>query len=216
MQFLFSTGSLWSYSLERCFAFAAQTGFDGIELIVDQRWDTRQPAYLRGLMDQYRLPIVAVHSPFWHSVPGWPHDDPGRIQESVRLAEAVGARVVVHHLPTRFGWIWVQVGPKGWPLPVPGWNVSRAYRHWLEHDYPSLQANTRVTLCIENMPTRRVLGRRWQFYHWNSPEEIIRFPSLTLDTTHLGTWGMEPAEIYAKKSKMTIVMTRNHSAETAL
>ena len=35
MQFIFSTGSLYTYNTDRCFAFAAAAGFDGIELMVD-------------------------------------------------------------------------------------------------------------------------------------------------------------------------------------
>ena len=187
MDFIFSTGSLWSYGIERCFELAARAGFDGIELMVDQRWDTRQPDHLRRLSDQHHLPIVAVHSPFTPYVPGWPPDQPRRIQESVKLAQVLGARVMVHHLPFRFGLTWVQIGRKMLPLPVPGRDTRHSYRRWLERDYPALQASASVTLCIENMPTKQILGRRWQFHHWNTPEEIVRFPSLTMDTTHLGT-----------------------------
>ena len=63
MKFIFSTGSLYTYSTARCFEFAAQAGFDGIELMVDHRWDTRQSDYLLRLIDSYQLPILAVHSP---------------------------------------------------------------------------------------------------------------------------------------------------------
>ncbi len=198
MDFIFSTGSLWSYGIERCFELAARAGFDGIELMVDQRWDTRQPDHLRRLSDQHRLPIVAVHSPFTPHVPGWPPDQPGRIQESVKLAQALSAKIVVHHLPFRLGLTWVQIGRKMLPLPAFGQDTRRSYHRWLERDYAALQAGASVTLCIENMPTKQILGRRWQFNHWNTPEEIIRFPALTMDTTHLGTWGLEPADVYPR------------------
>ena len=198
MDFIFSTGSLWSYGIERCFELAARAGFDGIELMVDQRWDTRQPDHLRRLSDQHHLPIVAVHSPFTPSVPGWPFDEPGRIQATVKLAQALSARVVVHHLPIRVGWIWIQVGQKSLPLPVPGWDRGKPYCRWLECDYAALQESVGLILCIENMPTKQILGRRWQLHHWNTPEEIVRFPSLTMDTTHLGTWGLEPVDVYPR------------------
>jgi sugar phosphate isomerase/epimerase len=196
MQFIFSTGSLHTYGVDRCFELAARAGFDGIELMVDQRWDTRQPEYLQRLSDHFRLPIVAVHSPFAPHVPGWPDDEPGRIQASVRLAETVGAGVVVHHLPLRSGWLWVQAGPRRLFLPVPGWKVHAAYRRWLLEEYQTVQATTPVTLAIENMPARRWLRRQWNAHHWNSVSEIVRFPALTMDTTHLGTWGLEPVEVY--------------------
>ncbi len=198
MRFIFSTGSLWTYSIERCFDFAAQAGFDGIELMVDQRWDTRQPHYLRGLTERYGLPIDAVHSPFSPTVPGWSDffDDPGRVRKSVALAEAVGASVVVHHLPERFGYVFVQSGSKHLLLPSPDRRAKARYRRWLIDAYPILQAETEVLLCIENMPAKRLFGRRWNPCHWNTPTEIVRFPCLTMDTTHFGTWGIDPIDVY--------------------
>ena len=41
-----------------------------------------------------------------------------------------------------------------------------------------------------------LLGRRINPGQWNTPAEIVRFPSLTMDTTHLGTWGLDPTEVY--------------------
>jgi len=72
MRFIFSTGSLWTYGTERCFDFAARAGFDGVEVMADERWDTRQAAYLRRLATTHGQRIVAVHSPFSLAVPGWP------------------------------------------------------------------------------------------------------------------------------------------------
>jgi sugar phosphate isomerase/epimerase len=198
MRYLFSTGSLWTYGIERCFDFGARAGFDGIELMVDQRWDTRQPEYLNSLSERFGQPIVAVHSPFSPTTPGWPgfFDEPGRIQASVRLAEAVGAGIVVHHLPERYGYLFIQQGERRALIPWPGRKAKLRYRDWLLSDYLALQAETDVRLCIENMPARRRLGRRWNVHFWNTLEEIVRFPSLTLDTTHLGTWGIDAADIY--------------------
>lgn len=196
MQFIFSTGSLYTYSIGRCFDLAAQAGFDGIELMVDHRWDTRQADYILRLMEAYQQPLIAIHSPFTAGVPGWPDDESGRIEESVKLAEAVGARVVVHHLPPRLGWVWVRVGGRRWPVPALNQRPARAYQQWLQQDYLTFQAETTVALCIENMPARRWLGRPWSAHRWNSIVEIARFPALTLDTTHLGTWGIDPIEVY--------------------
>ena len=50
MRFILSTGSLYNYRIDRVFALAAEAGFDGIELLIDHRWDTRQSDYLRQLM----------------------------------------------------------------------------------------------------------------------------------------------------------------------
>ncbi len=197
MQFIFSTGSLHTYSLDRCFDFAAQAGFDGIELMVDHRWDTQQREYLQRLVDRHGLPIVAVHSPF-APVPGWPGDQPGLIKSTVNLAEALGAQIGVHHLPERAGLAFVAVGERRAGIPIPGWDKHANYRPWLLDQYPALQEQTAVRLCIENLPAKRWLGRRVNFNTWNTGDEICRFPALTLDTTHLATWGLEPLEVYRR------------------
>jgi sugar phosphate isomerase/epimerase len=68
-----STGSLYTYGIARVFELAAEAGFDAIEVLADQRWDSRQPEYLRRLIQEFGLPVVAIHSPFASiGTPGWP------------------------------------------------------------------------------------------------------------------------------------------------
>lgn len=196
MKFIFSTGSLYTYGTERSFAFAARAGFDGIELMVDDRWDTRQADYLLALIDRYQLPVLAVHSPF-RNLPGWPPDQPALIAESVKLAESVGASVVVHHLPNCRVFGYLRAGRVQWQWPLGPRPADQRYRQWLLNDYAQLQASTEMKLCIENMPTRKWFGRRLNLHEWNQANEILRFPHITLDTTHLGTWGINPSTTYA-------------------
>lgn len=198
MRFLFSTGSLWTYGIDRCFDFAARAGFDGIELMVDQRHDTRQAGHLRSLTERTGQPVVAVHSPFSPATPGWPsfEDEPGRILATLRLGEELGASVLVHHLPEKTEYLPVALGGRRLRVPRPGAGCNARYREWLGREYPHVQANTDMLLCIENMPARRVFGRKVNAQAWNTPEQIADFPHVTLDTTHLGTWGMEPADVY--------------------
>ena len=194
IRFIFSTGSLYTYGIERCFELAGRAGFDGIELMADQRWDTRQPAYLLSLVERYGLPVVAVHAPLEIAkVPGWPDNAAERIEATVKLAEAVGAGVVVHHLPLRMRILWISAGSRRLPLPLPG---QDDYTRWLQNQCQRLQDGTRVTLCIENLPAFRLLGRRLNPARWNTPAEMSRFSAITLDTTHAGTWGLDPAEFY--------------------
>lgn len=206
MKFIFSTGSLYPYSIDRVFAFAAEAGFDGMELMVDDRWDTRQADFLQELIQRHSLPIGAIHSPF-RPVFGWGKERPGLITRAVKLAETVGAGVVIHHLPKTIARIGFKVGYyKELRLFNPFGELERDYRLWLEEGYRKLQQSTDVTLCIENMPTQRYLGMNINGYTWNphdqnSLNEICRFPSLTMDTTHLGTWGLEPIEVYARWGK---------------
>ncbi len=193
-----STGSLYSYGTARVFELAAKAGYDGIEVLVDHRWDTRQPAYLRRLSADYGLPIVAVHSPFVVEVPDWPFDQLGRLRRTATLAQEVGASMVVTHLPFRFhtiGGYWHGYRPRRFRLPVP-LPRREPYYHFLCNGLAELEAETGITIGVENMPSKQFLGLRINGYWFNSPAELDRFPHLTLDTTHLGTWDLDPLAVY--------------------
>jgi sugar phosphate isomerase/epimerase len=194
MEFLFSTGSLYTYSISRCFGFASTAGFDGIELMVDSRWDSRQTDYIASLIHQYNLPVVAVHAPL-HPIAGWPEGIPAHIEQTLKIAEELDAAILVHHLPMRvsFGELSIKSRRFIVPLPLP---MHRDYIAWLNSGYARLQETTSMQLCIENMPAKRFLGRLWSPAHWNTIEKVQRFSSLTMDTTHLGTWGLNPVEVY--------------------
>ena len=200
MRFILSTGSLYNYSVDRVFALAAEAGFDGIEMLIDHRWDTRQADYLQHLMESHSLPIPAFHSPFSRNCSGWGETEYGAIARTAELAYELGAQVVVHHLPMRFGYAFLQAAGRNLLLPNP-FDSGRQYATWLSEGYAALQTSTDVLLCIENLPAVRFLGRRVNPARWNAHsratlDDITRFPHLTLDTTHLGTWGLDPLEAY--------------------
>ncbi|MDY6877888.1 MAG: sugar phosphate isomerase/epimerase [Chloroflexota bacterium] len=197
-----STGSLYSYGTVRAFEMAAKAGYDGIEVLVDHRWDTRQPAYLRRLSADCGLPIAVVHSPFAVAVPDWPFDQLGRLRRTVVLAREVGASTVVTHLPSRLCTItgrWYRHGhrPRRFRLPVP-LPRRESYYHFLHNGLAELEAETGITVGVENMPAQRFLGLRINGYWYNSPAELSCLPHLTLDTTHLGTWDLDPLVVYGQ------------------
>jgi sugar phosphate isomerase/epimerase len=206
MHFIFSTGSLYNYSIDRCFEFAQRAGFDGVELMVDHRWDTRHPDYIQRLVDRYNMPVRAVHSPFIGNVSGWSSDLIGAIEKSVRLAETLSAAVVILHLPALVSYIPVQFGSSRFFLPLPGVRRHEAYIRWMGEGMPALQQSTEVLLCVENLPAQRIFGRRINAIKWNAHSratigDITRFLHITLDTTHLGTWGMDPSEVFVRWGK---------------
>ena len=182
MRFALSTGSLYTYGLDRIFALAAEAGFDGIEVLVDPRFDTRQPVYLRQLMERYGLPILSVHAPFRpRRLAAWPRTQPASIAATAELARAVGAEVIIVHLPY--------------------WS-ERDYVRWLRNDLRNWQqVHPNPVIAVENMPLKWV--RWWPFaplemWRMNQLEEWGAFPHLTLDTTHLGTKGLDPLTVYQR------------------
>jgi sugar phosphate isomerase/epimerase len=196
----FSTGSLHTYGLGRTFELAQEAGFDGVELMVDGRLDTRDLPYLRRLQARYDLPILSLHSPFpLLAVPGWPWDEAERTRRTAALAEALGAAVVVTHLPLRMHIAVIQttLRQRKLLLPLPR-RWGRRYARWLQTDLPALERQASVTVAVENLPAYR-LGR-WQLdvHRMNRVEEWGQFSHLTLDTTHLGTWGLDILEVYER------------------
>jgi sugar phosphate isomerase/epimerase len=195
-----STGSLHTYGVSRVFELAAEAGFEAIEVLIDHRWDTRHPAYLRRLSLEGGLPVVAVHSPFVPSVPGWPSDPIGRLRESAALARQLGASVVVSHLPlrvhgARIEFFGIPRHPLMLPLPLP---VSGDYRRFLLNGLDQFETEEGVVVGVENMPAKRALGRRVDIHSLNTLDALYRLPHLTLDTTHLATWGIDLLAAYER------------------
>lgn len=194
-----STGSLYTYGLARVFALAAQAGFDGIEILIDERWDTRQAVYLRRLSSDYRLPICSLHNPFVPYLAGWPSDQVARLKSTVALAQELGVETIVVHLPLRVGYVVVQSFKRRRLLPTLPSPFAKL-RRWMAEELVAFEASSGIQLCVENMPARRFLGRRLNYYWWNNVDGWSRFPHLTLDITHLGTWGLDPLKIYRRLS----------------
>ena len=213
---ILSTGSLFNFDLDTVMALAGEVGFAGVELMVDWRRETYQPAHLEKLMARHNLPILAVHSPF-SSMPmqGWPPEPVGIIKQSVHLAEVLGAQTVVVHPPAR--WVRLQgvvIAPQqNWkvslPLPVAG---PGALGRWLRQDLVDFQATTQVKIAVENMP-RRWLGS-WQLepYYFNQVKQLNDFRYLTFDTTHVGTWREDLLNFYQQvKPKVAHIHLSNYN-----
>jgi len=195
-----STGSLYNYSTERVFALAREVGFDGIEALVDARWETRQADYLRSLTEAYSLPVLSLHAPFVVDIHGWEGDPVLRVQRTVALARALGAQVVVAHLPFRYHWMSISstlLDSRRLRLPL-FWPQRQEYARWLLQHVHDPSGGDAVQVVVENMPAQRLLGLRLNPWRFNNPQDLLRFNALVLDTTHLGTWNMDILTVYER------------------
>ena len=52
---VFGTGSLHPFGLGRGFGWATEAGFDGVEVMMDDRWDTHRPAPPERLAQRHGL-----------------------------------------------------------------------------------------------------------------------------------------------------------------
>jgi sugar phosphate isomerase/epimerase len=193
-----STGSLHTYGTARVARLAAVAGFDGLEVVVDARWDTRDPDYLSEVSQGVGLPILSLHAPFVPGIEGWSGDERERLTRTVDLARTVGAHTVVVHPPLRYYWFTVRFPPflsVAAVTPIPRWQSP--FRDWLLENLRTYQESTGITVAVENMPRHLLLGSwRPDLFDLNHLRDLRRFPAVTLDTTHLGTWGVDLLEAY--------------------
>jgi sugar phosphate isomerase/epimerase len=81
------------------------------------------------------------------------------------------------------------------PLPLAG--LGRLGR-WLLYELPEFQTQTPVKIAVENMPCRPFGPFNLEPHHWSRPDQLRRFPYLTLDTTHVGTRRVDLLDFYAQ------------------
>lgn len=180
----FSTGSLYTFGLERVFAWTSEAGFDGVEVMMDDRWDTHQPEYVGDLARRYSLPVLAVHPPIYSGV--WRLSKDETLVRSAKLAVALGAPVLVAHPPR--------------PARLAAWESG-----------PLAEARRMgVAVAVENMPRSgrarsgrrgrrsasllRLGGERSSYL----PEHLARFEAVTLDTSHVAASGLDVMDFYRK------------------
>ncbi len=171
---MFSTGSLYPFGLERVYSWAAQAGYDGVEIMMDDRWDTHQEDYLNRLEERHAIPILALHPPLRGGA--WNLDPGETLIRVARLARRVEAPVVVAHPP-----------PPGRPLER--WRYG-----------PLQEAREQgVSVAVENMPRSEGRGifsiRRFRSCHL--PEHLLGLGDVTLDTSHVGASKVDLMRAYA-------------------
>jgi sugar phosphate isomerase/epimerase len=183
-----STGSLHNYGLNRVWEFAAEAGFDAVEVMIDGKWDTRQADYLCRLAVANALPIAAFHTPF-RPLAGFGEDYPACVRRALALARDVGARTVVAH---------------------PELANGTDHGQWLIEQYDELSPAGGPVLAIENLPyvpiikrTRQQISISGAKYRTHTVEQVARFPAITFDTTHFATAGVDILDAYGALRERT-------------
>lgn len=160
-----STSSVYPGGVELTFALARDLGYDGVEVMVLSDPKSREAAELQDLVDAYQMPIGSIHAPtllFTQRVWGGAWD---KIDNSIELALAVGASVVVLHPP----FLW-----------------QRPYTRAFVEGVLQREEETGVVLAVENMYPWRV-AKDLAIYrpHWDPID--MPYPSNTLDLSHAAT-----------------------------
>jgi sugar phosphate isomerase/epimerase len=138
-----STASVYPQNTEAAFEYAADLGYDGIELMVWAESVSQDLDAVKALVRKYAVPVQAVHAPcLLISQRVWGADPAAKLEKSVRAAEALGARTVVVHPPFRW---------------------QRKYSEGFADQVRELEERSDVAVAVENMfPMRadRFWGKR--------------------------------------------------------
>lgn len=170
-----STAAVYPESTQRAFSRAAELGYDGVEVMVQAEPASQDPVVLRGLMDDYGLPVLSVHSPcLLVTARVWSTDPLVKLARSIDMAERLGAGTVVVHPP----FLW-----------------QRAAAATFTESVAELQARTAVRIAVENMFPVKVRGTEVNSYrpHWNPVSAGHRW--FTLDLSHTATSGTDALDL---------------------
>ena len=166
-----STGCLFTLPLRRIFELAAESGFDGVELIINQDFQRVNPVKLiRSL--QAMTTIHSIHAPFM-LLDGW-GDPMESLKLSIELAAACDIPLVNFHPPS---WMGFEIGFWRWLYSV------RDFQKELGMD-------GKVAVTIENMPwvgklkiNPNILSNTQQMIDFIREHNLY----LTFDCTHMGS-----------------------------
>ncbi|MFW0795202.1 sugar phosphate isomerase/epimerase [Gordonia sp. CPCC 205515] len=126
-----STASVYPQNTEAAFQYAAELGYDGIELMVWGDPASQDIGHIEYLSERYQVPVLSIHAPcLLISQRVWGRDPLVKLARSVQAAEDLGASTVVVHPPFRW---------------------QRAYVEAFDDMVGELEEDSGVAVAVENM-----------------------------------------------------------------
>lgn len=170
MRISLSTGTLYTLPIRRAMEIARDTGFDGVELIINQEF---QRVNCRQLLSELNdiLPILSIHAPFM-PLDGW-GSQVDSLKRCVELADYVGVPLVNFHPPS---WMGFEIRFWRWMYRI--------------HDFQKQIGTERVVVTLENMPwvgrfkvNPNILSHTGKLIEFLQERNLF----LTFDCTHMGS-----------------------------
>jgi len=126
-----STASVYPLRTEAAFEYAAEFGYDGVELMVWAETVSQDIGAIAALSKRYSVPVLSVHAPcLLISQRVWGSDPVSKLDLSVQAAERLGAQTVVVHPPFRW---------------------QRRYAEGFSEQVAWLEEHSDVMVAVENM-----------------------------------------------------------------
>ena len=170
-----STSSMYPENCAAAFAMAARLGYDGIEVMVWTDPVSQEAGALGALSGLHGIPVVSVHAPtLLLTQRVWGADPWDKVDNSIILAQELGATTVVLHPPFRW---------------------QREYAAEFVDGVALREHDTGIRLAVENMFPWRARGRELYAYlpHWDPVDQP--FDHVTLDLSHTATAGADAMDM---------------------
>ncbi len=171
-----STASVYPESSAHAFGYAANLGYDAVEVMVGIDSLSQQTSAVKQLADHHEIEICAIHAPcllFTQRV--WGTEPWGKLERSAEMAAEVGAEVVVVHPPFRW---------------------QKEYAANFVNGIAALEVSTGIAFAVENMyPWRASSKRGMEMYlpGWDPSEEP--YANTTIDLSHAAIAKSDPVEM---------------------
>ena len=126
-----STASVYPLRTEAAFEYAAELGYDGVELMVWAETVSQDIGAIAKMSRRYNVPVLSVHAPcLLISQRVWGANPIPKLTRSVQAAERLGAQTVVVHPPFRW---------------------QRRYADGFSEQVAELESRSDVLVAVENM-----------------------------------------------------------------
>lgn len=170
-----STVSVYPESSAHAFAYAAELGYDTVEVMVGIDALSQQTSAIQQLSRHHGVPVSAVHAPcllFTQRV--WGTEPWGKLERSAEMAATLGAEVVVVHPPFRW---------------------QKTYARDFVDGIAALEESTGIAFAVENMYPWRASGRGMEMYlpGWDPSDEP--YANTTIDLSHAAIARSDPVEM---------------------
>ncbi|MFZ2526369.1 MAG: sugar phosphate isomerase/epimerase [Rhodococcus sp. (in: high G+C Gram-positive bacteria)] len=183
-----STASVYPETTEAAFRFAADLGYDGVELMVWAESVSQDVGSVQSLVRKYAMPVLAVHAPcLLISQRVWGSDPADKLDRSVWAAETLGAGTVVVHPPFR----WQRRYADGFADQVARLEERSAVSVAVENMYPMRADALFGSRSAERLRRRGGPGRAVSAYSPSIDPTDTGFANYTLDLSHTATAGMD-------------------------
>lgn len=168
-----SSSSVFPLGVRDTFATAQDLGYDGVEVMITGNAFSRDPDDLLDWVQEYQLPILAIHAPTLLLTQHVWGDAWNKIRLASKMVKRVGADVMVAHPPFRW---------------------QRTYAKGFAEGVARISEEEGVKIAVENMYPWRIAGREFEMYapHWSPLGQGYRW--VTWDFSHAAASGTNSLE----------------------